>query len=335
VFVTAIVATILLLVAPGPAAGAGFLPPAGKIFAGTTGKPVSAYVAAVGKHPPVYQEFVAWGQWIPGITQDALDAHARMMMAIGTMYGSTEAITPGAIARGEGDAWLIALQNAIYASHNVTYIRLMGEMNGYWNAYCAYNADGSSRGADHSTAAYKQAWKRVTLIMRGGSVPAIDASLRRLGMPSLRTPSAFLPQPDVAMLWVPEADPGNPAIPANAVARYYPGDRWVDWTGTDFYSSFPNFAGITALYDEFPGKPFMFGEYALWNSGDDAAFIDQLWGWVSRHPRVRMLMYNQYEDPFRLIHYPNAARELRRLLAGARFPALAPEWSSGTLAPLW
>jgi hypothetical protein len=99
-----------------------------------TDEPVSAYVQAVGKHPAVYQEFVAWGQYLPGITADATAAHARQMMAIGTGFGAREAITPAGIAAGRGDAWLTGLNKAIFESHNVTYVRLMAEMDGYWNS---------------------------------------------------------------------------------------------------------------------------------------------------------------------------------------------------------
>ena len=41
------------------------------------GPPVAEYVAAVGKHPPVYEEFVAWGEYLPGITAEAAAARAR------------------------------------------------------------------------------------------------------------------------------------------------------------------------------------------------------------------------------------------------------------------
>jgi hypothetical protein len=158
-----------------PAVAAPYLPPPGKVFAGVAGQPLSSYVTAVGKHPPVYEEFVAWGQWLPGITADATAAHARLMIHITTAYGTREAITPEGIAQGRGDAWLIGLNQAIFASHNITYVRLMAEMDGYWNPYSAYNSDGTSRDAAHSTAWFRRAWKRVTLIMRGGSLQHIDA----------------------------------------------------------------------------------------------------------------------------------------------------------------
>jgi hypothetical protein len=234
-------------------------------------------------------------------------------------------ITPGGIARGDGDGWLIALNRAAYDSGLVTYVRLMAEMDGYWNFYSAFGPSGP-RNADHSTAAFKRAWKRVALIMRGGTLAGIDARLQRLKMPPLRTSASSLPRPHVAMLWVPQVA-GAPDVAGNQPRDYWPGRRWVDWVGTDFYSKFPNFSGLTALYDAYPRQPFMFGEYALWGS-DDAAWVGQLFGWIHSHPRVRMLIYNQGLDPngpFRLSKYPNGARALRHELAGPTFPAYAPE----------
>jgi hypothetical protein len=331
-FVTPLVAAILLIAAfvgSGSARADAFLPPPHQIFAGVTDKSVSAYVAAAGKHPAVYQEFAAWGQYLPGITADASAARARMMMAITTAFGSREAITPGGIARGRGDAWLIGLNRAIYDSHNITYIRLMAEMDGYWNPFSAFDQNGSRRDSAHSTASYKKAWKRVTLILRGGGLSHINAVLRRLHMPKLHA-SRDLPRPEVAMLWVPEAPPGDPAVPGNQPRNYYPGNGWVDWVGTDFYSKFKNFSGITKLYNQYPGKPFVFGEYALWESGDDVSFVERLFGWAASHARTQMMIYNQGINPtgpFRLLHYPNASRALRAQLASPRFPAFAPEWA--------
>jgi len=92
-----------------PPSGETYLPPAGTVFQGVATKPVSAYTSTVHKHPAIYQEFVAWGQWLPGITADATDNRARMMIEITTAYGSTNRITPRGIADGSGDAWLIGL----------------------------------------------------------------------------------------------------------------------------------------------------------------------------------------------------------------------------------
>jgi hypothetical protein len=326
VVVTLLAAWLLVGAPAGSASARGFLPPAKKIFAGVAGKPVSSYTNAVGKHPAVYQEFVAWGQYLPGITRDASSARARLMIHITTAFGSGEAITPGGIASGAGDVWLIGLGKALHESGLVTYVRLMAEMDAYWNPYSAFNSDGSQRDANHSTTAFRRAWKRVTLIMRGGKLSAIDATLRRLGTPPLRT-GQDLPRPKVAMLWVPQVA-GAPDVPGNQPRDYWPGGRWVDWVGTDFYSNAPNFSGLDALFGAYPGKPFVFGEYALWGS-DDPGWVDQLFGWIRSHRRTRMLIYNQgrgLAGPFRLSRYPRAAHELRQKLASPTFPAYAPEF---------
>src|SRR5581483_11323001 len=141
----------------------------------------------------------------------------------------------------------------------------------------------------------------------GGSLAAIDAQLRALRMPALHA-VADLPQPQVAMLWVPMTG-GSPDIPGNQPSDYWPGRRWVDWVGTDFYSKFPNFAGLNRFYGAFRGLPFVFGEWALWGA-DDPVFVGRLFGWVRSHPRVRMLVYNQGQNPvgpFRLSRYPSSA----------------------------
>ena len=121
---------------------------------------------------------------------------------------------------------------------------------------------------------------------------------------------------------------GSPDTAANSAAAYYPGGAYVDWVGTDFYSLYPNFSGLQRFYGEYPGKPFVFGEWALWN-GDDAGWVDGLFAFMSSHPRVRMALYNQGErenGPFRLSRFANSRREIRRLIAAPRYLAFAPEW---------
>jgi hypothetical protein len=243
-------------------------------------------------------------------------------------YGAPEQITPRGIAQGGGDGYLLSLSGAIARSAEPLYIRLFPEMNQANNAYCAFNANGSARGASHSTANFRAAWRRAVLVLRGGPVVNINSRLHALGLPPLRdTNAATLPRSPAAFLWVPQSE-GTPNTQANSASSYYPGDAYVDWVGTDFYSLYPNFRGLQNLYYQHPGKPFAFGEWALWN-GDDAAWVDRLFTFISSHRRVRMALYNQGErenGPFRLSRYPNARREIRRLIASPRFLASTPEW---------
>ena len=106
---------------------------------------------------------------------------------VSSLFGSGNMISPYGIATGGGDQWLIGLAQEIASSGNVTYLRLMAEMNNCNNAYAADNCDGSSRGPQYSSAAFKQAWRRVALIMRGGLVSLIDRRLSSLHLPALRT----------------------------------------------------------------------------------------------------------------------------------------------------
>ena len=262
---------------------------------------------------------------MPGITADAADARARLMIMISTRSGPQEQITPEGIARGQGDAWLISLQNSIAASGLVTYVRLMAEMDGYWNAFSAFNANGTParRGpferrvqaglaagdADH---ARREPRRTSTRSCTGSGIPPLHAS-------------GDLPTAKVAMLWVPQVAPGDPDVPGNQPSDYWPGRAWVDWVGTDFYSFAQNFSGLSAFYDAYPGFPFVFGEYAVGETSDDPGFIDALFGWAASHPRVRMMIYNmgiRTDGPFRLSRYPQSARALRQALAALKVPGV-------------
>ena len=49
---------------------------------------------------------------------------------------------------------MLRLARTIEETGQTVYIRLMAEMNGHWNAYSAFNADGSPRRNGHSTRWY-------------------------------------------------------------------------------------------------------------------------------------------------------------------------------------
>lgn len=319
---------LALAVGAMPALAQPYLPPAGKVWNGVTGNvhPLTSFIQETGKHPAVWQFFTNWGDatnwWFPYAQQ----ARTRPMVHITTGSLGHEAISPAAIAAGDGDGYLISLNRSIAASGQITYIRLMAEMDGSWNPYCAFNADGSSRGKGHSTAAFRQAWRRAVLIVRGGPVSAIDTKLRALHMPPVRGAAGSLASVPVAFMWVPQVA-GAPDIGANAPAAYWPGAEYVDWVGTDFYSKFPNWAGLEQFYAHSYGKPFAFGEWALWG-GDNPGFVHRVFAWARTHKRVRMLAYNQgnrTSGPFQLKLYPQARRAIERELSSPVFPAFAPE----------
>jgi hypothetical protein len=269
---------------------------------------------------------VAWGDRFRYAYRRAADARAGLMVHLSTYNGpgTGERITPRAIARGHGDRALLALRRDFAAYHRPVYLRLFSEMNNAANPYCAFGRNGRSRGAAHSRAWFRQAWRRVYLVVKGGRVARIDARLRALRMPRLRHVERVrrLARPQVALQWAPMTA-GSPDIRPNRPDGYWPGAAYVDWVGTDFYSRFPNFAGLDRFYatPHHRGKPFVFGEWGMWGR-DDPRFMRRFFAWVSAHPRVRMLAYNQGNRPtsrFRLYRYPRAAGVMRSALRSARY----------------
>ena len=351
-------ALVLLLLAqrPAPVLARAYLPPGSHLFAGLTGgTSLDPYEQMVGKHPAVFEVYMTWNTPTAWLAAPDPQFRARLALHISTSpgYGMGGVITPAAIAAGRSDRFLVALGENLARSRRIVYVRLMGEMDAYWNAYAAYSASGAPRGPDNSPQAFVQAWRRTVLILRGGRVSRINARLRSLGMGPLRaTPTvergraartdrsatarsaARLASPRVAFLWVPQ-DAGSPEIAANSPRAFWPGSGYVDWVGTDFYASYPNFSLLDAFYTAFPGKPFVLSEWALYGA-DEPAFVHELFAWARSHPRLRMLNYYQgftaHATPS-LSRYPHARLALRSELRSPAFLAYPPEYSHPLVPP--
>jgi hypothetical protein len=323
-----LVIAALLALSCSEAAASPYLPPPGKTFAGLTGGYEAAdYARLTGSRPSVFQFFGGWNQTTRYMFSGAQTARARLMIHLPTLRGTTEQVTPRGIARGKGDTYLRKLNARIADYGGVTYIRLMSEMDGHWNAYCAYSASGRPKGPAYSTRMFRQAWRRAVIIVRGGPIAVVNAKLRRLHMPPVDTGGRDLAEPPVAFLWVPQVA-GAPDIRANSPRAYWPGGEYVDWVGTDFYAKFPNWSGLERFFRDrrWSHKPFAFAEWALWGR-DDPGFVHRLFAWSRSHSRVRMLLYNQGQrsnGPFRITHYPRSRRALKSELRAARF-AIPPE----------
>lgn len=324
-------ATALL---PTGAAGRAWVPPRGHIYAGLTGgTTIVPFERMVHKHPPVFELYITWDTPTRWLSAPDPSFRSRLALHISTSkgYGEPGVISPEGIAVGKSDWFLMDLGRNLDHSGRVVYIRLMGEPNGYWNAYAAFNADGSSRGPQNAPAWYVQAWRRSVLILRGGPVRRINRRLRSLGLPPIRgrvPRGGVLPRPKVTFLWVPQ-DAGSPETAANAPAAFFPGYAYVDWVGTDFYASYPNFALLSSFYSQFSQRPFVLSEWALYGS-DDPQFVHALFAWVRTHPRVRMLNYYQGfvpSSPANLAHYPASQAALRQELRSKVFLPYAPEYA--------
>jgi len=322
----------LLGVAAGPAS-AGVLEPKGKqIFFGVsdTGDPASfgEFSEAVSKHPAVIESFRAWGSEIRDSIQRWEIARARPMVHITTADPQTgaEILTLGAIANGAGDSFLIRLNHLFAEKKLRAYLRPLGEPNRCLNVYAAYECAGHPRSAADSARNYRRAFRRIYVIVHGGGkAKLINARLAEAGLPPLNANVGGLPKAPVAIVWSPLPS-GSPTTRKNLPQNFYPGDRWVDWTGTDFYASYPEWGALTKLYERYPRKPFAITEWGV-EAGDDPSFVSHLFAWVKAHPRTKMLVY--YQDfgstsNYRIQNYSESLAVLTDRLHDGRFPAYAP-----------
>jgi hypothetical protein len=340
----ALACALSALLLPAPDVGAAvYGPPAGKTFHGGTGgyneRSIRAFARRSGRRPAVYQYFFTpdWGRpsptsihWQAWLLRSTADQGARALFHLSTARSGRghSVVTPRGIARGRGDPYLMRLARLIARSRRVVYVRLMAEMNNFENPYCAVAASGAARGRNHAPAAFRQAWRRAALILRGGLVSRINRRLRRLRLPGVRTAERLLPRPRVSLLWNPFTA-GLPNVPGNGPGAYWPGSRYVDWVGTDLFANSPNFKGLERFYRDgrWRHKPFMLGEWAVWGR-EDPGFVRRLFAWIRSHPRLRMEIYNQgaHHLPYlRLRSFPRSARVLRRQMRSRRFAAYPPE----------
>jgi hypothetical protein len=322
----------LVGVAAGPAS-AGVLEPNGKqIYFGVsdTGDPASfgEFSEAVSKHPAVIESFRAWGSEVRDSIQRWEIARARPMIHITTADPQTggEILTLGAIANGAGDSFLIRLNRLFAEKQMPAYIRPLGEPNRCLNVYAAYECAGHPREAADSARNYRRAFRRIYVIVHGGGkAKVIDERLAEAGLPPLNASVGGLPKAPVAIVWSPLPS-GSPTTKKNLPQNFYPGDKWVDWAGTDFYASYPEWGALTKLYERYPDKPFAITEWGV-EAGDDPSFVSHLFAWVKAHPRTKMLVY--YQDfgstsNYRIQNYAESLAVLTDRLHEGQFPAYAP-----------
>jgi hypothetical protein len=262
---------------------------------GVEGNP-ARFAALTGQKPLVVEAFLAWGQGQSfGSPFSALIPTLAPipMIHLGTA-GRTgkEAITPGAIAAGRGDAYLIALDKAIAAWGKGIYVFPMAEMNNPGSLWAGYSINGAPRDAAHSPASYRKAFARIFLILHGGAVAQVNAKLRALGLPPVAGALVANPFPRLRVVWAPLAG-GRPNVPGNAPAMYYPGTAYVDVDGADIYdealTDTAPWSALEAIYRLALShhKPFSLPEWGLIDV-DDAAFVKHMCAFLTSHRATEM-----------------------------------------------
>jgi hypothetical protein len=303
------------------------MPPAGHVRLGVgIAKPVD-FDRLTHHHHDVWETFnmlggvwVKYGRFGKEIDQ-ATASHRIALMTLGaTRVSDRRKLSPGALAHGTADAIYLSYSEQANSRNVPVWIRPMQEMDGYWMSYCAFNANGTRKGANYTTTQYRNAFRRIAIIMRGGTKAQINTELGAAHLRPLQAPlaaSGITPSGQVEMLWNPQGR-GAPNVRGNQPKNYWPGAAYVDFVGDDLYSqSFHAYwPGMKALYGY--GKPFILGEWAPWGN-DDPTFVNEVFTWARNHPRTAAIVYFAYGTPFSLGNKPRSLAAYRNQAARAAF----------------
>ena len=299
----------LAVSASAPAAG-----PRGSVMLGVYGSRAAFQPAA----HPVGHVIAAWGQGPIARILDSLGAVPMLGLATG-------GLTSQQLAAGRGDAWLTEINRTIAERGTLVYVRPMGEMDGHWNPYCAYNADGSPRPAAWSTKNFRRAFARISILLHGGSPAFVAQRLRAAGLPPYAGEAlAANPKSRLRVVWNPLGW-ANPDVPGNQPDNYYPGHAYVDVVGGDVYKTPTNVGHLTALerlYTRYANKPFSIPEWGL-DTVDDPDFVARVAAFIRTHPRTEVVVYynGRGGSSFDLARKPRSRAAYARLIAPLGRPA--------------
>ena len=259
-------------------------PAAGKLLLGVVGPKPADFDRLTGKHHALHVIFATFASNVDELISSEYAAGRLPILSL------SSSVAPADIASGAEDGRYLTLAATLNASGNNVWVRVLPEMNGAWNAWCAFDLSGRSRGPKYATHQLVRAFRRIALILRGGPIATINAKLRAARLPALRTAGGDIAASGkVAIIWNPQGH-GTPFIDANGPAAYWPGPTYVDIVADDMYSDSaePSWQGMDTLYAY--AKPFLVAEWGL-KGEDDTVFASRMFTWISSHPRLIGLVY--------------------------------------------
>ena len=249
------------------------------------------------------------------------------MFHIGTKgRDKKDAITPRGIASGQGDSFLIALNQGISEHGGRVYGRLMAEANHCERNYAAFTCDGASRGPQYAPVAHADAFARFSAILHGGTRAAINAKLSARGLPRYAGPDLPVNAPEsLRLIWNPLGG-ARPSSAANAVDRYYPGDAAVDLVGNDMYGTDAGWSGPQneALYAfaRRHHKPYSLPEWGV-EGRDSPNFVKYICDFLQAKPAIELAAYYEAKagSEWDLGPMPLSRKQYRRCITPLGAPA--------------
>jgi hypothetical protein len=262
--------------------------PQGRVAAGVYANNVPRFDRLTGQHTASALAFIGWDQgrtWGKPYSYFLDTLGDRPHIALKTERGGGT-ISTRAIALGQGDAHLIGLATAISDAGKPVLLRPLGEMNNTLNPYCACRGSSSN-----STKWFRRAFQRIYLVTHGGTAAALSAKLRALKMPGVSQDVPVNPYPTLTVIWNPLAV-GEPPVAGNSFRDYFPGSRFFDAYGNDYYDFGTwSFVRTNDLYRAYPSKPFVVPEWGV--AVDDPGFVRAFAAFVRSHRRVKFIgFYN-------------------------------------------
>jgi hypothetical protein len=311
-------------------AGAGAKPSVSSLYLGVAGDP-GRFKSQTDQVSTIQHVFIGWDQGRTYATRLAvllqgLGPIPMIHIGAGGPLGKSEAITPLAISRGEGDPFLIALNQAINVFGGLVYLRLLSEMNHFSHFHSAFDANGSSRGAAYQPVVFRRMFARMHLVLHGGPATTINTRLRKLGLRAYagedlpRNPPSKL-----RVIWNPLGG-GQPALTKNAHYQFYPGDRYLEIVGNDLYGAVGQFAQaqneVLYAFAREHRKPFALPEWGV-KSSDYPAFVRYVCTFLRTHTGIELAAYyrSQPGGIFDLANKPGSRQVYRSCITPLGRPA--------------
>lgn len=224
------------------------------------------------------------------------------------------------VATGSNDAYILACFTqfrAVRSAGRLVWVRPFWEWNGSWGTNYPWQPySGGTYHPRNSPTDCINAFRRVVIISRGGTVAEINTALAAAGLSDLAAAAqttinalagSTLPRTDVAWVWCPHRSP-SPGSTDNYPELLYPGQQYVDWVGCDIYSAAGDFTNLSAvtrgpnyIYDTWCGPnstaQHPFGWWELGTRGTDGTVgqtrATQLFDWCEARGQVKaMTAYN-------------------------------------------
>lgn len=232
-------------------------PSAGRILLGAWTEGGEAVIetreADMGRPYDIQNSYYDWGDNLIGTGENQAASHNRLVNLSWYGPGGPNAAVYGLdqVVAGAYDAYIINQAARVRAYGRPILIRWGEEMTGSW--YTGYSGNPTE---------FKAAWKRIRQIFANHDVT------------------------NVTWVWNPDA-----SAPAGGKTwlDYWPGDDQVDWIALDGYARLGDFQQFSAVFGPAlaalvpKGKPIMFGECGCDASGDKAAWMNGMLGYVSQH----------------------------------------------------